>query len=110
MLGFGIFGGIWVGIGPKEDEALRIGQGGDGQTNEQIPPVLYRTSSPSGTLPKKPFVLISVRSRYNIHCPLTSLILRLSELRLLVFSLLSCIFIIKRHLILFITESQNVCL
>ena len=33
MLGFGLFGRIWVRIGPKGDEALRIGQGGrtDGQ-------------------------------------------------------------------------------
>ena len=28
MLGFGLFGRIWVRIGPEEDKALRIGQGG----------------------------------------------------------------------------------
>ena len=51
MLGFGLFGRIWVRIGPKGDEALRMG-GGDGHTDGQIPPVFYRTSSPSGPLPK----------------------------------------------------------
>ena len=28
MLGFGLFGRIWVQIGPKGDEALRMGLGG----------------------------------------------------------------------------------
>ena len=28
LLGFGLFGRIWVRIGPKGDEALRMGQGG----------------------------------------------------------------------------------
>ena len=34
MLGFGLFGRIWVRIGPKGDKALRMGQGGrmDGRT------------------------------------------------------------------------------
>ena len=27
LLGFGLFGRIWVRIGPKEDEALWMGQG-----------------------------------------------------------------------------------
>ena len=62
MLVFGLFGRIWARIGPKGDKALRMGQGGtdgrtyvrtDGRTDGQIPPVFYRTSSPSGPLPKK---------------------------------------------------------
>ena len=28
LLGFGLFGRIWVRIGPKGDKALRMGQGG----------------------------------------------------------------------------------
>ena len=55
MLDFGLFGRIMVRIGPEGDEALRMGRG-DVQTNirmdGQIPPVFYRTSSPSGLLPK----------------------------------------------------------
>ena len=38
MLGFGLFGRIWVRIGPKEDKALKMGRGGtdvrtDGRTD-----------------------------------------------------------------------------
>ena len=64
-LGFGLFGRIWVRISP-EDEAGGGQTDGrtDGRTdgcmyvhtyvrmNWQIPPVFYRTSSPSGPLPK----------------------------------------------------------
>merc|ERR1711942_515408 len=54
LLGFGLFGRIWVRIGPKGDEALRMGQGGtDVRMYGRIPPVFYRTSSPLGPLPKK---------------------------------------------------------
>ena len=53
LLGFGLFGRIWVSIGPKGDKALRMEQRGDVRTYRQIPPVFYRTSSPSGPLPKK---------------------------------------------------------
>ena len=49
LLGFGPF---CLDLGPKGDEALRMGQGGDGRTDGQIPPVFYRTSSPLGPLPK----------------------------------------------------------
>ena len=43
MLGFGLFGRIWVQIGPKRDEALRMGQGGrngwtDGRTDSPCVP------------------------------------------------------------------------
>ena len=43
LLGFGLLGRIWVRIGPKGDEALRIGRGGrtDVRTDGQIP--LYCT-------------------------------------------------------------------
>ena len=51
LLGFGLFGRIWVRIGPKGDEALRMGRGGG--TDGQIPSVFYRTSPSSGPLPKK---------------------------------------------------------
>ena len=52
LLRFGLFSRILVRIGPKGDEALRMGQGGtDVRTDGQIPPVFYRTSSPSGPLP-----------------------------------------------------------
>ena len=50
MLGFGPYS---LDLGPKGDEALRMGQGGgrtDVRTDGQIPPVFYRTSGP---LPKK---------------------------------------------------------
>ena len=58
LLGFGPYS---LDLGPKGDEALRVGRGGDGRTDVrtyvrtdgQIPPVFYRTSSPSGPLPKK---------------------------------------------------------
>ena len=55
MLGFGLFGRIWVRIGPKGDKALRTGQKGIDvwmylQTGRF--PVFYRTSSPLGPLPK----------------------------------------------------------
>ena len=37
LLGFGLFGTIWVRIGPKGDEALRMRQGGmDGHTDVHI--------------------------------------------------------------------------
>ena len=56
FLGFGPYS---LDLGPKGDEALRLGRGGggtyvrtDGRTDGQIPPVFYRTSSPSGPLPK----------------------------------------------------------
>ena len=57
LLGFGPYS---LDLGPKGDEALRVGQGGRtdgrtyGRTDGQIPPVFYRTSSPSGPLPKRP--------------------------------------------------------
>ena len=47
LLGFGLFGRIWVSIGPKGDKALRMEQRGDVRTFRQIPPVFYRTLSPS---------------------------------------------------------------
>ena len=52
--GFGLFGRIRVRIGLKGDKALRIGGNVwmDIRTDGQIPPVFYRTSSPSGQLPK----------------------------------------------------------
>ena len=53
LLGLGLFSRIWVSIGPKGDRALRMGQRGDGRKYGQIPPVFYRTSPPSGPLPKK---------------------------------------------------------
>ena len=44
LLGFGLFGRIWVRIGPKGDEALRMGQGGtDGRTDVRTD---GRTDSP----------------------------------------------------------------
>ena len=57
LLGFGPYS---LDLGPKGDKALRVGQGGDGRTyvrtdgrmDGQIPPVFYRTLSPSGPLPK----------------------------------------------------------
>ena len=60
LLEFGLFSRIWVRRGPKGDKALWMGRGDgctDGwmyvHTDGQIPPVFYRTSSPSGPLPKK---------------------------------------------------------
>ena len=52
MLGFGPF---CSDLGPKGDEALKMGLGGgtDVRTDGEIPPVFYRTSSPSGPLPKR---------------------------------------------------------
>ena len=55
LLGFGPYS---LDLGPKGDEALRMGlRGGDvrtdGRTDGQIPLVFYRTLSPSGPLPKK---------------------------------------------------------
>ena len=55
LLGFGPYS---LDLGPKGDEALRMGQGEtyghtDVRMDRQIPPVFYRTSSPSGPLPKK---------------------------------------------------------
>ena len=52
------FGPFCLDLGPKGDKALRMGRGGrmdgwtDIRTDRQIPPVFYRTSSPSGPLPK----------------------------------------------------------
>ena len=44
MLRFGLFGRIWVRIGPKRDKALRMGQGGtNGQTDRRTD---RRTDSP----------------------------------------------------------------
>ena len=65
LVGFGLFGRIWVRIGPKGDEALRMGGTDgrtdgqtdgrmDGRTDGQIPPVFCRTSSPSESLPCSP--------------------------------------------------------
>ena len=56
LLGFGPYS---LDLGPKGDEA-KGGAGGDvrtygrmdGRTDGQIPPVFYRTLSPSGPLPK----------------------------------------------------------
>ena len=57
MLGFGLFGRIWVRIGLKGDKALRRGCGGTyRRMDRQIPPVFYRTSPPLGPLPKKAMV------------------------------------------------------
>ena len=51
FLGFGPYS---LDLGPKGDEALKMGQGGtDGWRDGQIPPVFYRTSSPLGLLPNK---------------------------------------------------------
>ena len=51
LLGFGPYS---LDLGPKGDEALKMGQRGTyGRTDGQIPPVFYRTSSPSGALPKR---------------------------------------------------------
>ena len=51
LLGFGPYS---LDLGPKGDKALRVGRGGtDVRTDGEIPPVFYRTSSPSGPLPKK---------------------------------------------------------
>ena len=75
MLGFGLFGRIWVRIGPKGDEALRMGRGGmdvwtDGRTygrrDGQIPPVFHRTSSPSEPLPKKKEKLCSIPLTFDV--------------------------------------------
>ena len=58
LLGFGLFsldfGLNSLDLGPKGDEALRmeLGGGTDVRTDGQIPPVFYRTLSPSGPLPK----------------------------------------------------------
>ena len=55
LLGFGPYS---LDLGPKGDEAEGGAGGGrtdvrtDGRTDGQIPPVFYRTSSPSGPLPK----------------------------------------------------------
>ena len=59
MLGLRLYGRIWVRIGPKGDEALRMGRGRGANvrtyrcTDGQIPPVFYRTLPPSRPLPKK---------------------------------------------------------
>ena len=56
LLGFGPYS---LDLGPKGDEAEGGVGGGrtdgrtDVRTDGQIPPVFYRTSSPSGPLPKK---------------------------------------------------------
>ena len=51
MLGFGPYS---LDLGPKRDEALRMGEEGDvsmyGWMDGQIPPVFYRTLSPLGPL------------------------------------------------------------
>ena len=65
LLGFGPYS---LDLGPKGDEA-EGGVGGDGRTDVrtygrtdgQIPPVFYRTSSPSGPLPKS-----VISSRVNL--------------------------------------------
>ena len=59
MLGFGPYS---LDLGPKGDEALRVGWGGDVRTDGQIPPVFYRTSSPSGPGTLRQHVLIDEAS------------------------------------------------
>ena len=49
---------IWVS---KGDEDL-MEQGGDGRTDERKSPVFYRTSSPSGPLPKKQYMVNCTRA------------------------------------------------
>ena len=57
----GHFAWIWailLGFGPQRRRSPEDGAGGgptDVRTDGQIPPVFYRTSSPSGPLPKNDF-------------------------------------------------------
>ena len=44
---------ILLRFGPQRRRTPEDGAGGDVRTYGQIPPVFYRTSSPSGPLPKK---------------------------------------------------------
>ena len=80
MLGFGLFGRIWVRIGPKGDEALRMGRGGrtygrtdvrtDGRTDS---PCVLQDFVPFGAAAQKParckakFLALKLKIQININ-------------------------------------------
>ena len=68
MLGFGLFGRIWVRMGPKGDEALRMGQGGGRTYGRTYVRTYGRTDSPCVLQDFVPFGAAAQKPTYQIEC------------------------------------------